>query len=188
MGDHELLAHKVVILGESAVGKTSIVSCFDEQTFSASRTPTVGASFLSRTVMLKGTPVILNIWDTAGQERYRSLVPTYAHGAQAAILCFDVANQQSFEALGSWLDSLEQFCAADCVLFVVGNKVDLGFAVPQAAAKKWAQEHNAECMFTSARESSGVTELFTAVAESMSSLQGQRGGLLRRGEGTERCC
>jgi small GTP-binding protein len=164
----EPLAHKIVIVGDSDVGKTSIIRVFDEQTFEQSINPTVGASFLSKTVMVGQVPVILNIWDTAGQERYRSLIPTYAHGARAAILCYDTSNQSSFEALEGWLESLQRFCSPDCLLFVVGNKIDLDGIVPQATAKKWAQEHNAQCMFTSAMESVGVKELFKAIAEALS--------------------
>jgi small GTP-binding protein len=186
MKDEEPFAHKVVILGDSAVGKTSIVRCFEEQTLTASITPTVGASFLSKMVMVKDAPVILNIWDTAGQERYRSLIPTYAHGAQAAILCYDVASPQSFDALDTWLESLQRFCSVDCRLFVVGNKIDLQFAVPQMTAKKWAQDHNAQCMFTSARESLGVTELFAAVAGELESRQGEGSTLVSRSKGG--CC
>jgi small GTP-binding protein len=188
MVDEEPLAHKVVILGDSAVGKTSIVRWFDEQTFTLSGTPTVGASFLSKAVKVKDTVVILNIWDTAGQERYRSLIPTYAHGAQVAILCYDVANLQSFQALDGWLELFHGFCSTDCPLFLVGNKIDLEFAFPQATAKKWAQDHNAQCMFTSVRESLGITELFAAVAEVAHSRHGDRQRLINRQEGKSKCC
>jgi small GTP-binding protein len=168
MAEFEPLAHKVVIVGDSNVGKTSIIRVFDEQTFDPSVSPTVGASFLSKTVVVGQAPVILNIWDTAGQERYRSLIPTYAHGARAAILCYDTANGASFDALKGWLESLQRFCSPECLLFVVGNKIDLPAVVPQATAKKWAQDHGAQCLFTSAADGVGVRELFRAIAEALS--------------------
>jgi small GTP-binding protein len=170
MSEPEPLAHKIVIVGDSDVGKTSIIRVFDEQTFNPSVSPTVGASFLSKTVVVNQSSVILNIWDTAGQERYRSLIPTYAHGARAAILCYDTANGTSFEAIDAWLESLQRFCSPDCLLFLVGNKIDLEPAVPQATAKKWAQEHNAQCLFTSAADGAGVKELFKAIAEALSQM------------------
>jgi small GTP-binding protein len=180
----EPLAHKVVIVGDSDVGKTSIIRVFDEQTFDKSIGPTVGASFLSKTVMVKQLSVVLNIWDTAGQERYRSLIPTYAHGAHAAILCYDASNAASFEALDGWLESLQRFCSPDCLLFVVGNKIDLEGRVEQADAKRWASDHSAQCMFASAMDNVGVKELFVAIAESLLAVSDLRGtsGLRERGE------
>jgi small GTP-binding protein len=164
----EPLAHKIVIIGESDVGKTSIIRCFDEQTFVSSQNPTVGACFLSKTLTVNDYPVVLNIWDTAGQERYRSLVPTYAHGARAAILCYDCTSPASFDALDTWLETLHRFCATDFALFLCGNKIDLPETVPQAHAKQWAADHNAQYKMTSAKDGVGVTELFRAIAEALS--------------------
>ena len=162
------MPHKIVIVGDSDVGKTSIIQRYDQQTFDPASNPTIGASFLSKTVQTKNGPVVLNIWDTAGQERYRSLIPTYARGARAAILCYDVALPQSFESLDSWLEELHKFCSPDCLLFVVGNKVDLEAKVQQAVASKWASDHGAQCHFTSAKGGVGVIELFKAIADSLS--------------------
>jgi small GTP-binding protein len=182
------IAHKVVIIGDSAVGKTSIIRCFDEQTFNPRDTPTVGASFISKKVVVQGGSVILNIWDTAGQERYRSLIPTYAHGAQAAILCYDVTSLQSFESLNAWLDFLQRLCSPDCLLYVVGNKIDLKPVVPQAQATKWADDHNAQCVFTSAQQGTAVQDLFRAIAESVSSRQTHMKRLVEQGRGGSECC
>jgi small GTP-binding protein len=189
MTEPEPLAHKIVIVGDSDVGKTSIIRCFDEQTFDSSQNPTVGASFLSKTVMVNGSPVILNIWDTAGQERYRSLIPTYAHGARAAILCYDCSSLSSFEAIDTWLESLQRFCAPDCLLFLVGNKKDLPGTVPESQAKQWATDHNAQFKFTSAKECMGVVELFKAIAEALASVAEFRiGHKLQPNDGKSGCC
>jgi small GTP-binding protein len=165
--DEGFVTHKLVIIGDSDVGKTSLVRCFDEQTFDPANNPTVGASFLSKLVSVKGQQVVLNIWDTAGQERYRSLIPTYAHSAHAAILCYDVTTQRSFESLDSWLESLLRFASPDSLVYVVGNKIDLPEIVSQAESVQWARDHHAHCMFTSAKEGLGVTELFEAIAEAV---------------------
>lgn len=167
MSLHDPVTHKIVIIGDSDVGKTSIIQRYDQQTFDVEMTPTVGASFLSKTVSTSNGPVVLNIWDTAGQERYRSLFPMYGRGARAAILCYDVSSMASFESLSSWLEELQKLCSPDCLLFVVGNKIDLESAVPQPMATQWANEHNAQCLFTSARAGEGIVELFKAIAESL---------------------
>jgi small GTP-binding protein len=186
--DAESLAHKVVIIGDSAVGKTSLLRCFDEHPFNPMGTPTVGASFISKMVTIQGAAVILNIWDTAGQERYRSLIPTYAHGAEAAILCYDVTSPPSFQSLNNWLEFLERLSSPDCLLYVVGNKIDLEPVVPPAAAKRWAQEHRAECMFTSARQGTAVQELFMAIAQSINCRPANTGRLIGRQPPAKRTC
>ena len=186
------ITHKIVIVGDSDVGKTSIIQRYDQQTFDSEANPTIGASFLSKTVSTSNGPVVLNIWDTAGQERYRSLIPTYARGARAAILCYDVSSTASFAALDSWLEELHKFCSPDCLLFVVGNKIDLDSAVPQPVATKWANEHHAECLFTSAKAGEGVVELFKAIAESLAVLgdasQQPRLKVRKEGEGDGCAC
>jgi small GTP-binding protein len=161
------VAYKIVILGDSDVGKTSIIRCFDQQTFDASLNPTVGASFLSKIIQTGNGPVALNIWDTAGQERYRSLIPTYAHGARAAILCYDVSSVGSFESVDSWLKALHKFCSEDCKLYLVGNKIDLSETIAKKTARQWALDHNAQTFFTSAKLGVGVADLFKAIAESL---------------------
>lgn len=189
MSFREPVTHKIVIIGDSDVGKTSIIQRYDQQTFDPAANPTIGASFLSKIVESSKGPVILNIWDTAGQERYRSLIPTYARGARAAILCYDVASLQSFESLDSWLEELHKFSSLDCLLFVVGNKVDLVSAVPRAHANKWASDHGAQSLFTSAKTGSGIAELFKEIAESLSGIDDcNHSSHLRPRDSSNSCC
>jgi small GTP-binding protein len=171
IAEKELASHKVVVIGDSSVGKTSIIHIFDRQTFNPSCHATVGASFLSREVDTTRGRIILNIWDTAGQERYKSLIPTYAHGARAAFLVFDVTAPRSLDNLAGWIESLQRFCAPECALFVVGNKIDLGEQLPREAARCWAARVNAECHFTSALTGAGVKELFAGLAEVLAALE-----------------
>lgn len=180
--------HKIVIIGDSDVGKTSIIQRYDQQTFDPTANPTIGASFLSKIVESSKGPVILNIWDTAGQERYRSLIPTYARGARAAILCYDVSSVPSFESLDSWLEELHKFSSLDCLLFVVGNKVDLISAVPRSQASKWASDHGAQSLFTSAKSGSGVTELFKEIADALAGLDEVDRSNLHPRDSSDRCC
>jgi small GTP-binding protein len=163
-------SHKVVVIGDSSVGKTSIIHVFDEQTFDPTFHSTVGASFLSRSLQTGTGKLVLNIWDTAGQERYRSLIPTYAHDAGAALLVFDMTSEPSFANLADWLEYLRQFCLPDCALFVVGNKTDLSRQIPMHAVKTWANEQKAHCYFTSALKGTGITELFRCLIDVLSAI------------------
>jgi small GTP-binding protein len=171
MNAEKQLNYKAILIGDSSVGKTSIMHMFQEHTFKPTDGPTVGASFLLRAVHTTRGRIILNLWDTAGQECYRSLIPTYARGARAVLLVFDATSPRSFESLAGWLSSLQFFCSPDCALFVVGNKTDLGEQIPRETAKSWASEVNAQCHFTSALTGTGINELFTSVAEALASLE-----------------
>jgi small GTP-binding protein len=165
----EARKYKVVIIGDPFVGKTSIIRCFNEQSINPFYTPTLGASFISKDVAVQDTTVNLNIWDTAGQERYRSLVPTYVRGAEAAILCYDVTSVSSFNSLDGWFNFIQNFLSSGYLLYVVGNKIDLEPVVPRESAIQWAKEHHdAPCFFTSAEHGTAIPDLLKAIATALS--------------------
>ena len=167
--DSKTAEFKVVIMGDSSIGKTSIVQRFNQETFDYQMDTTIGASFLTKIVQTSTGPVTLNVWDTAGQERYRSLIPTYARGANAAIICYDVTSQISFDHLQGWIDELHKFCSEDIPIYIVGNKCDLDAVVPNSEGEKFAEDHGCSCMFTSAKQGTGIKELFTNIAEKLGS-------------------
>ena len=110
---------KLVLLGESAVGKTSLVFGFVKEVFDKLEfqefNSTIGAAFLSKTVFFDDTTVKFQIWDTAGQERYHSLAPMYYRGAQAAIVVYDITNTDTFERAKTWVKELQrQVCYISC--------------------------------------------------------------------------
>ena len=105
---NELPAFKIAFLGDSSVGKTSIIQRFYDGTFQQDQDTTIGASFIQRDMDTEHGKIQLNIWDTAGQERYRSLVSTYTRGCNAAILCFAYNDYESFDHLEDWIDELEK--------------------------------------------------------------------------------
>ncbi|RUS29142.1 ras family-domain-containing protein [Jimgerdemannia flammicorona] len=98
------LEAKVVILGSQGVGKTSLVVRYIEKTFSPNCTATIGASFMAKKLSVDNCKVRLQIWDTAGQERFRSMAPMYYRGAHAAILVYDITQEQSFLDMNSWVE------------------------------------------------------------------------------------
>lgn len=120
---------KVVILGAQGVGKTSLVHRYTSGQFSASAVPsTIGASFLTKKLIVDGIKVRLQLWDTAGQERFRSMAPMYYRGANAAVIVYDITNPNSFEDVKTWIDELRQNVHTDLVIHIVGSKADLSYA------------------------------------------------------------
>lgn len=159
---------KIIILGDSGVGKTSLMNQYVSKKFDNRYKATIGAEFLSKDVEIEGTSVTLQIWDTAGQERFQSLGSAFYRGADACILVFDVTQLESFSHLTSWMEEFTiQAGKRDCVL--IGNKIDLAEKrqVAQRTAQNWCQKNedaNIKYYETSAKDNSGVEEAFLAVA------------------------
>lgn len=157
---------KLVILGESSVGKSSLVLRFGKGQFFEYQESTIGAAFLTQTIQLNDLAVKFEMWDTAGQERYHSLAPMYYRGAHAAIVVYDITNANSFARAKDWVDELLTQAPPDIVVALAGNKLDLddtrGIQTDIAAA--YANENNLLFFETSAKTSANVTELFKAIA------------------------
>jgi small GTP-binding protein len=116
---------KLVLLGDSAVGKSSLVLRFVRGQFFEYQESTIGAAFLTQTVALNDTTVKFEIWDTAGQERYHSLAPMYYRGAAAAIVVYDITNTDSFTRAKNWVRELQRQGSPNVVIALAGNKNDL---------------------------------------------------------------
>jgi len=160
---------KLVLLGESAVGKSSLVLRFVKGQFLEYQESTIGAAFLTQTVCLNDTTVKFEIWDTAGQERYHSLAPMYYRGAQAAIIVYDITSSDSFERAKAWVKELQRQGNANIVIALAGNKVDLAQhrKVPTAEAQSYSDENNLLFMETSAKAATNVNEIFVAIAQKL---------------------
>ncbi|KAH0789637.1 small GTP-binding protein [Histomonas meleagridis] len=158
---------KVVLLGQSAVGKTCIVSYLINGKYDDSASPTLGASYASKTLDVDGKKVSLQIWDTAGQERFRVLAPMYYRGAQAAILCYSIIDESTFTEIDYWSSNLKENAGPDVELFLVGNKCDLEkdriISEEQGNAK--ASSIGAQFFETSALTGSGIEDLFTTISK-----------------------
>lgn len=159
-----LQKHKVVLMGASSVGKTSIVIRFSKNSFSGGQESTIGAAFTSREVDTPDGPVSLHIWDTAGQELYRSLVPKYSHGAQAIIIVFDVTDEESFEDVTGWLNEAKSVNGPGLIFVLVGNKCDLQPTFDLKKAEIFAEENGMIYLTTSALTGENVDEIFTRIA------------------------
>lgn len=171
----DIMNFKVVLLGESSVGKSSLVLRFCKGQFLESGTSTIGAAFQTQSVYLDQNIIRFEIWDTAGQERYRALAPMYYRGASVAIVVYDITNMDSFEKAKSWVIELKSHIrrSQDQVLvFLVGNKNDLENqrTVSQEMASSYADENNLYFHETSAKTASQVNELFVEIARKVSNL------------------
>lgn len=158
---------KVVIVGESDVGKTCIVQRASSGEFPEKAKVTVGAANCCLEVEVNGEMISLNVWDTAGQERYRSLTQMYFSGASIAIVVFDVTSAASFESLPEFVQMLKERAGPGVKMILVGNKTDLeNRKIDVEKAKAYGQEINASLyMETSALSGFNINELFRAVAE-----------------------
>jgi len=116
---------KLVLLGEAAVGKSSLVLRFVKGHFTEHQESTIGAAFMTQTLALDDVTVKFEIWDTAGQERYHSLAPMYYRGAQAAVVVYDITSTDSFERAQRWVSELRDQANKNIVIALAGNKIDL---------------------------------------------------------------
>ncbi|OCF37673.1 rab family protein [Kwoniella heveanensis CBS 569] len=116
---------KLVLLGEAAVGKSSLVLRFCQGDFNENTSPTIGAAFLTQKCRLENRIVKFEIWDTAGQERFHSLAPMYYRNAQAAVVVYDITKAASLEKAKAWVKELQRQANANIVIALVGNKLDL---------------------------------------------------------------
>jgi small GTP-binding protein len=161
---------KVIIVGDESVGKTSILSQFNDQSFVSDTEATVGAMFLAKQMQTSHGVVSLLMWDTAGQERYRSLIPMYSRNASAAILVIDVTNLQSCNSLESWYEFLEENCPETTKIYIVANKMDLPQKIDLAKVEKFAQKHRCAFFKTCAMRYDSVEPVFLQIAEDFAPL------------------
>ncbi|KAF8559223.1 GTP-binding protein ypt5 [Imleria badia] len=124
---------KLVLLGEAAVGKSSVVLRFVSNEFQPNKEPTIGAAFLTQKCRLEDRVLRYEIWDTAGQERFHSLAPMYYRNAQAAVVVYDVTKASSLEKAKSWVKELQRQANPNIVIALAGNKVDLVQPLPGAS-------------------------------------------------------
>ncbi|XP_067418045.1 ras-related protein Rab-5A isoform X2 [Emydura macquarii macquarii] len=166
---NKICQFKLVLLGESAVGKSSLVLRFVKGQFHEFQESTIGAAFLTQTVCLDDTTVKFEIWDTAGQERYHSLAPMYYRGAQAAIVVYDITNEESFARAKNWVKELQRQASPNIVIALAGNKADLANkrAVDFQEAQSYADDNSLLFMETSAKTSMNVNEIFMAIGGSI---------------------
>lgn len=155
---------KLLIIGDSGVGKSSLLLRFADNTFSGSYITTIGVDFKIRTIDIEGEKVKLQIWDTAGQERFRTITSTYYRGTHGVIVVYDVTNGDSFANVKRWLHEIEQNCEV-VNRILVGNKNDAPDrkVVLTEDAQRFADQMNIQLFETSAKDNINVEEMFMAI-------------------------
>jgi len=168
---------KIVLLGDTGVGKTSIALRFTQDTFQVRTNPTIGASFLMKNMVFDDKKIKLQIWDTAGQERFRSLAPMYYRGASAALLVYDITSLVSFNKVKEWINELRLNVPEDIIMVVVGNKVDRAAKHRQVKFEvgyDYARSVGASFTETSAKTKEGIEEVFNDIAKRLIQTQPTR--------------
>ncbi|KAH7430384.1 hypothetical protein KP509_09G096600 [Ceratopteris richardii] len=166
--DYKNIRTKLVLLGDSGVGKSCIVLRFVRGQFDPASKVTVGASFLSQTIALQDSSTVkFEIWDTAGQERYASLAPLYYRGAGAAVIVYDITSPETFEKAQYWVRELQKFGSANIVMALVGNKSDLHASrkVSTQIAQEYADSNGMFFIETSAKTAENINQLFEEIGK-----------------------
>jgi small GTP-binding protein len=194
---------KIVVLGASAVGKSSIVQRLIQGTFTEEGTTTCGADFYSYSCPVETDSVRLQIWDTAGQERFRSISKSYFRNAVGAILVYDITSMASFEQLTDWLNDLQSLSLPNAYILLVGNKSDLESQREVGAhlVKEFCGRHHLDPVETSAANGKGVKEAFARlgldvfnrvksnqISPTVPARPVLQSGEAREGSGTKPCC
>ena len=157
---------KVILVGNSGVGKTSMLSRYVDKVFDSNFLMTIGVDFKVRTLDVGGKIVKLQIWDTAGQERFRTITTTYYRGSNGIIVVYDVSNRDSFLNVQQWLSEITRYSPENVTKILIGNKCDLSERqVTYDEAKKFADDNNISYIETSAKQDINVNLCFTKIIE-----------------------
>ncbi|KCV69358.1 Ras-like protein Rab-5A, variant [Fonticula alba] len=162
--------YKLVLLGDSSVGKSSLALRFVRGQFQEFQESTIGAAFMTQSVQCSdGTTVKFEIWDTAGQERYHSLAPMYYRGAHCAVVVYDISDASTFTRAKSWVRELQRQAPPNIIIALAGNKLDLSHSrqVSEEEASAYAAENKLLFVEASAKTDANVKLIFTRVAEAI---------------------
>lgn len=170
---------KVVLTGDSGVGKTNLLSQFVKNTFNPESKTTIGVEFATKVVKVRGKTVKAQIWDTAGQERYRAITSSYYKGANAAMILYDLTSSVSFKNVKRWLKEVRESSDANIIIMLIGNKSDLAKdhtdengntisslrSVSLEDGENLAEREHTLFFETSAADATNVQEAFTRLIE-----------------------
>lgn len=167
---------KIVLIGDSGVGKSNLLSRFTRNEFNLESKSTIGVEFATKSIQAEGKTIKAQIWDTAGQERYRAITSAYYRGAVGALLVYDISKHSTFENVERWLKELRDHAEANIVVMLVGNKSDLRHlrAVETDEAMAFSEQHNLAFIETSALDASGVDTAFQRILTEIYRLMSRR--------------
>ena len=170
MADEEYdFIFKVLLLGNSDVGKSSLILRYVDQVWTDTFVPTIGVDFKVKTSELENKKIKMQIWDTAGQERFRNVISSYFRGAHGILLIYDVTNRDSFTNLENWLIEIEKHASENVLKILIGNKNDLvdEKEIKTEEGEAFAKRNGMQFIETSAKMNTNVTEAFEALGKLM---------------------
>jgi len=161
-GDAFDFLFKIVLVGDSGVGKSNLLARFTKGEYYEESKSTIGVEFAVKTLQLQNKLIKAQIWDTAGQERYRAITSAYYRSAVGAMLVYDIVSKESFDSLERWLQELRQHADPNITIMVIGNKADLRHVreIPTERAEAFAREHGLAFVETSAKDNENVALAF----------------------------
>jgi len=175
--DYDFL-FKLVLIGDSGVGKSCLLLRFADDNFTDSYISTIGVDFRFRTITIDKKTVKLQIWDTAGQERFRTITSAYYRGADGIIMVYDVTSQESFDHVEEWLSEVDRYANENTSKLLLGNKADLmdERQVFEETGHKFAEKLGIPFLETSAKTAAGVDQAFLTMAKELIRLREQAPG------------
>ncbi|CAF1156076.1 unnamed protein product [Rotaria magnacalcarata] len=158
---------KLLLIGDSGVGKTCVLLRFCDSAFSTTFISTIGIDFKIRTIELDGRKIKLQIWDTAGQERFKTITTAYYRGAMGIMLVYDITSEKSFDNIKNWIRNIEEHASAEVERMLIGNKCDMHDKrqVSREKGENLANDYGIKFMETSAKGNLNVDEAFFAIAK-----------------------
>jgi Ras-related protein Rab-1A len=175
---------KVLLLGNSDVGKSSLLLRFVDSVWNDAFVPTIGVDFKVKTLEINNKKVKMQIWDTAGEERFRTVVSTYFRGAHGILLLYDVTNRDSFKNLENWLIEIEKNSSEKVLKILLGNKCDLNDdrEIQPDEGRAFADRNGMEFMETSAKMNTNVNEAFETLGKLMIEFNSKNNNKTQQGE------
>ena len=165
----EDIVYKVLLLGDSSVGKTCFLLRYCDKSFQDAHLSTIGLDYRLKTLTLKNKKSIkLQIWDTAGEDRFRAITKNYYKGANGIILIYDVTNLQTYENVKNWITQIREEANPNVIIYLAGNKIDIpeeSRAVKTSDGQKIAEEYQLPFKETSAKDGMNVNEIFQELVE-----------------------
>ena len=160
---------KFIIIGDSGVGKSSLMLRFTDDAFTDSFIMTIGVDFRIKTINYNGQEVKIQIWDTAGQERFMAITPAYYHSADGVLLCYDVTDRKSFDHIERWIADLDSYHGDGACRIVIGNKTDLDTqrTVTPEEGHRLAERFSSIFIETSAKTATNVETAFLTLVQKL---------------------
>ena len=186
MSDDQKHVFKVLLLGDSTVGKTCFLMRFTENTFQEIHMSTIGLDYRFKKMTLENQEVAtVQIWDTAGQDRFRAITKNYYKGAHGILLIYDVTNQKSFDNVKNWVGQIRENASEKAIIYIVGNKVDdtAHRVVSKEQGEETAKEFNLKFYEASAKEDINIAPTFQALVNDIYKVSGDEGAAGGRGGG-----